>query len=66
MLRILYYLCTKSGKISAKKGGWAYVTSWAYNTYSTVCSTYIKTYMYVTVLSDNVIRTGRNFSIETS
>ena len=21
MLRILYYLCTKSGKISAKKGG---------------------------------------------
>ena len=33
MLRILYYLCKKSGKISTK-GGWAYNTSWAYNTYS--------------------------------
>ena len=36
MLRLLYYSYKKSGKISTKKGGWAYNTSWAYNTYYTV------------------------------
>ena len=37
MLRILYYIpMHEIGQNQRKKGGWAYITSWAYITYSTV------------------------------
>ena len=40
------------GQNQRKKGGWAYITSWAYITYSTVhaCTVYMYMYMYMYTL----------------